>query len=121
MSAAEELLSYQLLADGISGWEREYRFHPKRKWRFDFAFLAPPPSDYHGTDRPWHPNIAVEVEGGIWTGGAHTRGKHFMSDCEKYNEATLLGWKVLRFTTDMVQDGRALETIKKALKGEQNG
>ncbi len=64
----------------------EYKFHPARKWRFDYAF----------------PDIlvALEVEGGVWTGGRHTRGKGFMGDIEKYNEAALLGWKVLRCVPD---------------------
>ena len=62
----------------------EFKLHPKRKWRFDFAW----------------PNkkIAVEIEGGIWTQGAHVRGNHFVSDMEKYNAAAKLGWFVFRFT-----------------------
>jgi hypothetical protein len=58
----------------------------RRRWRFDFAW----PEQL----------VAVELEGGIWTGGAHTRGKHYQSDCEKYNAAALRGWRVLRYTTD---------------------
>ena len=69
----------------------EFRFHPTRKWRFDFAYPEK--------------KIAIEIEGGVWTGGAHTRGKHFESDCEKYNAATLLGWRALRFTGGMVERG----------------
>ena len=53
--------------------EREYIFTVMKPWRFDFAFPAS--------------KVAVEIEGGIWVGGAHTRGKHFESDCQKYNEA----------------------------------
>lgn len=62
----------------------EYRFHPKRKWRFDAAWPEK--------------MIAVEFEGGIWTGGRHTRGKGYENDCEKYNNALLLGWRVFRLT-----------------------
>jgi very-short-patch-repair endonuclease len=62
----------------------EFRFHPKRRWRFDFAWPAE--------------KIAVECEGGTWSGGRHTRGKGYEGDCEKYNEAVILGWRVLRFT-----------------------
>lgn len=79
----------------------EYPFHPKRKWRFDFAW----------PDKL----VALEVEGGTWIGGAHNRGGHFESDADKYNEAALLGWKVLRVTTDMVNDGRALGFVQRAL------
>lgn len=65
---------------------KEYVFHPIRKWRFDFAYIDQ--------------KIAIECEGGIWSGGAHVRGSHFNSDCEKYNEAVKLGWKILRYTTN---------------------
>ena len=59
-SVGEKLLDLQLRAEKISGYDREYQFHPTRKWRFDFAHL----------DR----KIAVECEGGIWRqgGGAHS-------------------------------------------------
>lgn len=77
---------------------KEYIFHPTRKWRFDFAW----------------PDIkfAVEVEGGIHVQGAHTRGAHFRSDCEKYAEALLLGWRVLRVEDSMIRKGRALQIIE---------
>ena len=68
----------------------EYRFHPTRKWRFDFAHVET--------------MICIELEGGVWSGGRHVRGQGFISDCEKYNAAQLLGWRVFRFTTDMLKD-----------------
>jgi hypothetical protein len=80
----------------------EYKFHKTRKWRFDFAY----------PDRM----IAVEVEGGIYGNGRHNRPVGFENDCEKYNEAQLLGWKVYRFTGAMIRDGRALETMISALE-----
>ena len=101
MSAIEETLALHIRASQLPPPEREHRFHPVRKWRFDFAW----------PDR----KLAAECEGGIWTGGAHTRGKHFTSDCEKYNQAALIGWRVLRFTGDMVKDGRAIKTLEGAL------
>jgi very-short-patch-repair endonuclease len=76
---------------------REYRFDPLRRWRFDFALVGP--------------QIAVEVEGGVWKNGAHTRGRHFESDCAKYNRATMLGWRVLRFTPEMVKRGDAINAV----------
>ena len=63
--------------------EQEYKFHPTRKWRFDFAWPEK--------------MIAVEIEGGIWVGGGHNRPKAFLKDIEKYNNASLLGWRVFRF------------------------
>jgi len=59
-----------------------------RRWRFDFA--------HPGT------RIAIEVEGGTWTGGRHTRGSGYAKDCEKYNEAQLNGWTVFRLTREMI-------------------
>ena len=76
--------------------EREYRFHPERKWRFDFAF---PDS-----------RVAVEMEGGIWTGGGHNRGTIYNTNCDKYNAAAMLGWTVLRYTTNHLRD-RPAEVI----------
>jgi len=75
-----------------NGLKRQYRFHPPRKWMFDFAW-------------PKH-KIALEVEGGTWTGGRHTSGKGFMNDCEKYNHATIMGWKVLRVVTNWIVDSK---------------
>jgi very-short-patch-repair endonuclease len=100
-SAIEEKLWLHLRAENLPLPAREFCFHPIRRWRFDFAY----------PDR----KIAIECEGGIWTNGAHSRGKHFTSDCEKYNAAALMGWRLLRFTTDMVNKGIAVATIKEAL------
>jgi hypothetical protein len=83
----------------------EHFFHPKRKWRFDYAW-------------PAH-KIALEVEGGIWRkgGGAHSRPSAIMRDIEKYNSATLLGWKIYRctpsnlFSKETIQDLKTLLTI----------
>jgi very-short-patch-repair endonuclease len=80
---------------------KEYRFHPTRRWRFDFAWPEV--------------KLAVEVEGGIFINGAHTRGAHFQSDCEKYAEALVLGWRVLRVEGEMIREGRALDYIQKLL------
>ena len=67
----------------VSTWIEEHKFHETRKWRFDFAW----------PDQ----KLAVEVEGGAFSGGRHTRGIGFVKDCEKYNAAVLAGWRVLRF------------------------
>ena len=77
----------------------EYRFHPERKWRFDFAFDG---------------KVALEVEGGIWTGGRHTRGTGFAKDIEKYNTATLCGWKILRCVPNDLCTMDTVEMIAKA-------
>ena len=100
-SAAEETLALFLADEGIR-YVREYQFC-QRKWRADFAF-------------PEH-KLLVEIEGGVWTRGRHVRGQGFVNDCEKYNMATLLGWRVLRFVPQWVDDGTALRMIERALEG----
>ena len=81
--------------------EREHRFAPPRKWRFDFAW----PSLM----------LAIEVEGGTWVSGRHNRGRGFEQDCEKYNAAVIRGWRVLRFTRGMIDNGDALDQIEQSL------
>jgi hypothetical protein len=66
----------------------QYRFDPGRKWRLDFAWPAA--------------KVAVEVHGGTWSGGRHTRGSGFARDREKMNRAMELGWHVWELTGDQV-------------------
>ena len=80
---------------------KEYRFHPTRKWRFDDAI----PSR----------RIAIEVEGGVWTQGRHTRPKGFLGDMEKYNTATLMGWRVFRTTPNKLRSISMRKLLKNAL------
>lgn len=67
----------------------EYRFCESRRWRFDYAL-------------PDH-KVAIELDGGAYTQGRHTRGNGFEKDLEKLNAATLMGWRVLRFTRGMLR------------------
>lgn len=85
---------------------KEFKFHPKRRWRFDYAI-------------PEH-KIAVEVEGGVWTGGRHTRPQGFLGDIEKYNTATLMGWRVFRTTPDDLLKTATLILLKQAILGVFN-
>lgn len=84
-------------------FEQEYKFHPERNWRADFLIT--------GT------KILIEVEGGIWSGGRHTRGKGFIADMEKYNAAAVMGFKVLRFDTQQVKSGLAIKQIENLVRG----
>jgi very-short-patch-repair endonuclease len=80
---------------------REHRFDRGRMWRFDFAYPAM--------------RIAVEIEGGLFIGGRHSRGAGMLKDMEKYNEATLLGWRVLRVTPEQVRNGYATKLVARAI------
>lgn len=88
----------------------EHRVCDSRRFRFDFAW----PDE----------RVALEVEGGAWTGGRHTRGIGFIRDMEKYNLAACLGWRVLRCvpsdlcTMDTVRMIHACLTISRASRFE---
>ena len=94
----EAKLALELKALKIE-FEQEFHFQPGRKWRADF----------HLKGRM----ILIEVEGGIWTNGRHTSGKGYIGDMEKYNAATMLGYQVIRFSTEQVKSGLAIQQIEK--------
>ena len=73
--------------------EREVKFHTSRAWRSDFAHL---PS-----------RTLIEIEGGIFLrgGGRHNRGTGYAKDAEKYLEAVLAGWTVIRLTAKQLEIG----------------
>lgn len=102
-SVGESLLAQHLKALKIE-FEREFQFCESRKWRSDFRIT--------GT------RLLVEVEGGIWSGGRHTRAKGYLGDMEKYNEATALGYQLLRFSTEQVKSGFAVKKIEQVLEGK---
>ena len=103
MSRLEDVLEFHLDSTKAPAFEREYEFHPTRKWRFDFAW-------------PDH-MLAVECEGLVKPGlkSRHTTNSGFSKDCEKYNAAALMGYTVLRYTMDMIRSGVALQQIEEAL------
>lgn len=76
---------------------REFRFHDTRRWRFDYA----------------HPSskVAIEINGGVWSSGRHTRGRGYLADREKVNAATALGWRVFELGTGQVTAQAVQEII----------
>lgn len=104
LSPGEELFALHCRAEKIAV-EREFLFAAEigRKFRSDFAWPEQ--------------KILAEIEGGHWNGGRHSRGQGFEQDCVKYNIAALLGYRVFRFTTGLVESGYAIATIKNALAG----
>ena len=80
-SYLEKSFALWMRQEGIAGWEREYRFHPTRRWRFDFAFPAE--------------KVAVEIDGLVWSGkGRHQTVQGYIRDAEKLEAALQLGWRV---------------------------
>jgi len=96
-----ELLLFQMEAIGLRP-KQEYRFYEDRRWRADFAF----------PDQ----RVLIEYEGGVYSKGRHTRGTGFEGDCEKYNQANLMGYHVFRFTAKHVKSGGALRIIEQAIE-----
>lgn len=106
LSLEDELLR-QITAAGLPAPIREYPFCPGRRYRADFSY-------------PEHGKVLIEVEGGIWTNGRHSRGAGLTADAEKYNAASCLGWRLIRVTGEMIRDGRALAWVERALESAKS-
>ena len=109
LSQGEELLALQIRALKLPVPQREFHFKDDRKWAFDFYW-------------PYPNKIAVECDGGntlatiTKTGRAVAVGRHTKpDDYRKLNAATLLGFRVLRFTTEMIKSGEAISILEKEL------
>jgi very-short-patch-repair endonuclease len=102
-SDLEAAMAGSLRINGLPEPAAEYPFAQqlKRKWRFDFAYPEV--------------KVAIEVEGGGYVQGRHSRGAGMAKDMEKYNFAALLGWVVLRFDNRMIEDNTAADTVRTAL------
>lgn len=96
----EKLLKKELGVNCIS----EFRFHPTRKWRADYAI------EQH--------KILIEVEGGLWGYGRHNRALGFIKDMEKYNTATSLGWSVLRIQPKELLLRSTLDLVEQTIKNK---
>lgn len=95
-------------AHGLPAPVPELVFCVGRKWRFDWA--------WDGIRR-----VALEIEGGVFMKeGGHRGMGRFLRDMEKYNEAAIMGWVVIRVTTDQVDSGVAFALVRRAL-GIQQG
>jgi very-short-patch-repair endonuclease len=84
----EEYVAERFVSEGLPSARLEFRFFPPRRWRFDIAWPAE--------------RIALEIDGGIYSGGRHTRGAGFEGDCRKMNAAVSSGWRVFRVTPTML-------------------
>jgi hypothetical protein len=96
-----EQLKAILIVEGRWVFREEVRFHPTRRWRWDWG--------------SFELMLAVEWEGGTFIGGRHTTGSGFENDCRKMNTGSLLGWTTLRFTRAMLASGEALDVIRGAV------
>lgn len=79
----------------------EHLFCPSRRWRFDYA---------------WPLNwVALEVQGGLFIQGRHSRGPALLKEHEKLNTAAVQGWWILYCTPQQLLTLQLAETIKQAL------
>lgn len=86
----------------LTNFTKEYKFHPTRKWRLDYFIPSL--------------QIAIELHGGVYSSGRHTRGKGFTEDREKMNEAQIAGILVIEVTSEQVKNGLAISLIKRAIE-----
>lgn len=117
------------IANGIPKPMRESVFDPNRMWRFDFSWLED--LEAGGTiDKPFvkgfRTKIALEIQGGIYGRGkpcptckrrpvgAHSSITYMKEQIEKYNAATILGWKVLQCLPEDVESGAVFALLRKA-------
>ena len=104
-----DMLATQLTKAGIP-FEREYKFHPVRRWKADFMVTK----SFKAARNFW---ILIDVDGATFSRSktGHNSGVGIRKSFEKFNEAAIVGYKVLRFDGPMVRDGIALQTIQLAL------
>lgn len=110
---------------GLPAPEAEYKFHPTRKWRFDFAWSGYTSPHSMGYSNSWNTNpidgtselvqVCLEVDGGIWIRGGHNRGAQMLKTWEKENEAVCMGWRILRCQPDDLCTQDTVRLIKRAL------
>ena len=77
---------------------KEVTFFPGRRFRFDYAHHAA--------------KAAIELDGGVFVAGRHSRGMGQVKDAEKGRLAAYSGWNVIHFTTKCL----TLENIRQAVE-----
>lgn len=97
----DELVWKLMTPSGMPMPVTEFRFYPQRKWRFDYAW-------------PDH-KLALEVQGGLFVNGRHSRGAALLKEHEKLNTAAQLGWRILFVTPQQMASGEVVEIVRKAL------
>lgn len=98
----EGALVVELQRAGLGGYQRNYRFDPRRRLELDFAWPVQ--------------RVAIEVQGGIHSYGAHVRPAGYRRDGEKSRRAQLMGWIVFPCTAKDVADGTIVQDVETALE-----
>jgi hypothetical protein len=97
---------FEILWKSLGGGElkREHKFAEGRRFRFDYYHIEA---------------VAIELEGGVWVRGRHTRPSGFLNDMEKYNLAASMGILVFRIPSHDISAkwlSPIVETIKERTK-----
>jgi hypothetical protein len=77
--------------------ETEYQFYSERGWAADYRVGR------------W----LIELDGGVFSGGRHTRALGYIEDCMKLNKAAMLGYQVIRIPTGCATDNYVSEIIER--------
>ena len=104
--SAKDVLHMYLAHGGFGRVETEWMFHPKRKWRADYALLDQDPPclvEYDGFMQPGK-NASHASIGGI------------LRDSEKANAATALGFRCFRANAKSIGDGSFFTLMDTVLK-----
>ncbi len=113
-SKLEAKVAADLKALGLmDGCERQYRFHPERKWLVDFAWAPFQGTCWQCGKAPG--GVALEVNGGTYSGGSHSRGPRQRGDYEKWSELSLMGWTLILVDCKDVREGVHVERVLRAL------
>lgn len=80
----------------------EYHFHPPRRWRLDFCWIAQ--------------QVALENQGGLFSGGRHTRGAALLREHEKLNHAAMDGFRVVFTTPQTITNPATLAMLRVLLR-----
>lgn len=103
MSELNNAFGFQCHVAGIP-YQCEYQAIPGRRYKYDFYFEQA--------------NLLVELQGGVYQyKPSHASASGIRRDAEKANLATLHGYKLLTFTSDMVASGEALRMIREVIDG----
>jgi len=105
-SQLEDLFAFQLDACGLGGYVREAQIIPHRKYRYDFYYPEA--------------NLCIEIQGGVWSNGAHSRPTGITRDYEKANLCVQHGFRLLQFDVKQVKSGDAVEFVRSIIQQGSN-
>lgn len=102
----------------------EFKFHATRKWRFDLCW--PNARSYSNcfieeqdesvaeylTCKP----LALEVQGGIFVAGRHSRGAALLKEWEKLNAAAEMGYRIIYCQPKDLTTQATVDLIKRCLQ-----